>query len=392
MISNIYKKLGRITSNHLYFPEIDGIRFLAIILVILFHAHGYFLAKTTVAFTDDPASYSLLERLLSNGDRGVELFFVLSGFILCLPFAKQYINKEKKVQLKKYYLRRLTRLEPPYIIAMTALMVLQLAAHIRPASVVVPSWLASLIYAHGFIFHHTPLLTVVAWSLEIEIQFYILAPLLFRVLLLPVVARRVLLTSAMVAMVLVQAVIPSPEGMLTLFSFVQYFLMGILLADLHVSRYKAVEANSSGMISAALVTLISILFLPIKNSPAALIDPARLLGARLFFPFLIGIFYYLVLNNDLLKKVFSFRFVPVIGGMCYSIYLLHYTIISAFGKVTMQWHITNYYLPNLLLQLTVFLIPILVLSSLFFYFVERPFMAGKWTNMLMGKSKETPNT
>ena len=44
MAISIYNKLRRITSNQLYFPEIDGIRFLAIILVILFHAHGYFLA------------------------------------------------------------------------------------------------------------------------------------------------------------------------------------------------------------------------------------------------------------------------------------------------------------------------------------------------------------
>lgn len=129
MLNNLYNKFRRITTNQLYFPEIDGIRFLAIILVLLFHTHGYFIKKTNIQFTDTVNQYDLINTFLHNGDRGVALFFVLSGFILCLPFAHHYINNGKKVLLKNYYLRRVTRLEPPYFIAMTAIFILQLAAH-----------------------------------------------------------------------------------------------------------------------------------------------------------------------------------------------------------------------------------------------------------------------
>src|SRR5580704_5489875 len=132
MLSNIYNKFRRITTNQLYFPEIDGIRFLAIILVVLFHTHGYFMGKSTMKFTDDPGQYNLLNTFLVNGDRGVELFFVLSGFILCLPFAHHYINNGKKVSLKKYFLRRVTRLEPPYFIAMTVIFLLSVLMNTRP--------------------------------------------------------------------------------------------------------------------------------------------------------------------------------------------------------------------------------------------------------------------
>ncbi len=179
MRTNIYSRLVVACTNQLYFPEIDGIRFLAILLVVLFHIHGYFIKKTPVTFADKPDDYYWLNLFLSNGDRGVPLFFVLSGFILCLPFAHHYINHGKKVSLKKYYLRRVTRLEPPYFIAMTSIFALELVMKVKPFAVLFPSWLASLVYAHDFIFHHVPLITVVAWSLEIEIQFYLLAPLLF---------------------------------------------------------------------------------------------------------------------------------------------------------------------------------------------------------------------
>ena len=56
-----------------------------------------------------------------EGGYGVSIFFMISGFILSLPFAKAHFNKnpgKKNISLKRYYLRRLIRLEPPYIIAL----------------------------------------------------------------------------------------------------------------------------------------------------------------------------------------------------------------------------------------------------------------------------------
>jgi peptidoglycan/LPS O-acetylase OafA/YrhL len=383
MLSSIYNKFRRITTNQLYFPEIDGIRFVAIMLVLLFHAHGYFRGKATMAFADDPNAYSWLNTFLSNGDRGVELFFVLSGFILCLPFAHHYVNHGKKVILKRYYLRRVTRLEPPYFIAMTGIFLLQLAMHVNPASELTPSWLASLIYSHSLIYHHTPLLTVVAWSLEIEIQFYVLAPLLFRLLALPQLPRRVIMAGIIIIMSVLQHLYP--PTFLSIYGFGQYFIAGILLADFYASNAAPVFFNKKWLALAALLCFLAIVYLPIKGETVA---PATLFQARLALPFLICVFYYTILKNDVLKKIFSYKFIPIIGGMCYTIYLLHYTIISGLGRFTLGFHLTNYYLPNLFLQIILFMVPILLISSIFYLYIERPFMASKWLDMLLKKSKK----
>jgi len=178
---SIFQKLRRVTSGEAYLPEIDGLRFLAISMVVLFHINGYFSAKTAIKFTDGAAQHPIIDLLLRNGNRGVELFFVLSGFILCLPFARQYLQQGLQVSLKTYYLRRITRLEPPFIIAITAILIMHLLLHTLPAAALVRSWLASLIYSHNIIYHHRSFLTAVLWSLEIEIQFYLIAPLLFSV-------------------------------------------------------------------------------------------------------------------------------------------------------------------------------------------------------------------
>ncbi len=387
MITSIYNRFRRITSSELYFPEIDGIRFLAILMVVLFHIHGYFIAKTTISFSDNPHGYTLLNTLLRNGDRGVELFFVLSGFILCLPFAHQYINNGKKVVLKKYYLRRLTRLEPPYLLAMTIIFVLQLVMHIHPSGELVPHWLASLIYAHDIIYHQVPMLTVVAWSLEIEIQFYLLAPLLFKILSLPVMSRRSILVASSVIIIYLQNAYP--PSFLNIYSFLQYFLTGILLADLYVSNAAASLFNKNWMLIPALLSLITIIYLPIKNTA---LQPFVFYWVKLSFPIVIAILYYSILKNDLLKKIFSYKFIPIIGGMCYTIYLLHYTIISMAGRFTTGIHFTSLYLPNLLLQAILLIIPVLLLSGIFYYCIERPFMSRKWMDLLIKRDKKTEGT
>ncbi len=382
MVSSIYNRFRRITSSQLYFPEIDGIRFLAISLVILFHSHGYFAEKSLLLYSDNDKHSGLLNLIMQNGDRGVELFFVLSGFILCLPFAQQFINNGKKILLAKYYLRRVTRLEPPYIIAMTLIFVLQLANHVRPLSVLLPSWLASLIYSHNLIYHHAPLLTVVAWSLEIEIQFYLLAPFLFRLLKLKPAVRRSLIIAATLLLICLQSVYHPPFR--SIYSYAQYFFIGILLADFYVSNSASRLFNHKSIVLVAILLLTAICLWPVKDISA---DSIGYLFVQLTFPFIIGLFYYIVLKNDIVKKIFSYKFVPVIGGMCYSIYLLHYTIISIFGRFTMSFHLTSYYLPNLLLQIVLLGIPVLLASSVFYYYIERPFMSSKWTDLLMKKNK-----
>jgi peptidoglycan/LPS O-acetylase OafA/YrhL len=380
MTANFYKKFRRITTNQVYLPEIDGIRFLAISLVILYHIYTYFISHTTGDITDSSNGYPLLNSFMVNGLRGVELFFVLSGFILCLPFAHHYINEGKKVTLKNYYIRRLTRLEPPYFIAITGIFLTQIIFSIHPFSSLLPSWMASLIYSHMIIFRSYPLVTVVSWSLEIEIQFYLLAPLLFRVLALGKSTRRAILVSSIVGIICLQRFYHAP--VVSLYGYIQYFLTGILLADLYVSNSFAALFGSKWMSSFAVICFVTIVFWPIKDSAA---PAAAVFLARLSFPFLVAMFFYIILKNEQVKQVASYKFIPVIGGMCYSIYLLHYTVISIAGRISMGFHVSGGYLPNLLLQISLFIIMIVLVSSVFFYFIERPFMSIKWLHLLTRK-------
>lgn len=382
MFEKLYAKFQRVTSNQLYFPEIDGIRFVAIILVVLFHIHGYFKAKTVGMFTDAATDHEWAYNFFSKGDRGVELFFVLSGFILCLPFALQYIKNGRIIELKKYYLRRVTRLEPPYIIAITGIFILQLGMHVNPDNYSmlqrIQHYFASLTYTHGLIYHHTPIITVVAWSLEIEIQFYVLAPLFFRILSLPQLSRRLWILAIIIAFSIANAAYMTPALQLTLYKFIKYFFIGILLADFHVSNTAIDFFNKKWIVPFSALLLSIICVIPVVDE----------LYGKLAFPFLIGLFYYIVLKNETMKKVFSYKFIPIIGGMCYTIYLLHYTIITIFGRMTLKLKLTHYYLPNLYFQMVILGSLILVFSCIYYYYIERPFMDKKWMNKLLKKDQQ----
>lgn len=91
-------RLSRRTSTTSFIPEIDGIRFVAIAAVVAAHvssfASGAYLLEHPGAFT-----HGLLWRTLQLGQYGVQMFFVLSGFILALPFAAHYLSAGKKVSL-----------------------------------------------------------------------------------------------------------------------------------------------------------------------------------------------------------------------------------------------------------------------------------------------------
>ena len=67
------------------------------------------------------------------------LFFAISGFILALPFAEHYLSGAPRPTLGRYYVRRVTRIEPPYVINLTILLALMLLRQGPTASICCPT-------------------------------------------------------------------------------------------------------------------------------------------------------------------------------------------------------------------------------------------------------------
>jgi peptidoglycan/LPS O-acetylase OafA/YrhL len=313
-------------------------------------------------------------QIFSAGNNGVELFFVISGFILGLPFATQYIARGKKIRLKDYFIRRLTRIEPPYVIQLALVFIwVALVLHRSPAQqhnygsegwlrYTVPHMLASLFYAHHLIYNSHPYPNIVLWSLEIEVQFYILAPFLAALFAIRNPWwRRALIVTLIVAW----------PGLIALLGLAPYTSRVGLLGELpnFLAGFFLVEIYLAGWLTTAK-----------KNF---LWDIAFLIciPALVYFPLLPWI-YFLVLciaafRGQIACWCMSNPWITTIGGMCYSIYMYHWLMISVFIRGTIHLRTGILWL-DLLMQFVVLAPMIYFACSFLFAWFERPFMRRDW--------------
>jgi peptidoglycan/LPS O-acetylase OafA/YrhL len=316
----LVRRLTRVTSGGPYIPALDGLRWLAMALVFLQHFQLAIVSTTLDrSVSPDPGLRTLYDLRV-----GVELFFVISGFILGVPFVNERVLGKERVELRAYFLRRLTRIEPPYAIALALFTVGWLLVGREP-ELTLRHALASLFYVHNLVYgaFHPQAINMVTWSLEIEVQFYVLAPVLARVFLVPSArARRLALVGAIVlSAVLVElARRAGNEPPLSILTQIPYFAAGFLLADLYVVDWSAAPSTSWRW---DLVAILAWCALPaIATAPIPLKDLA--IATTLFVAF-VGSF-----RSVATRAFLGWTPVRLLGGMCYSIYLLHY-IPTMFG-------------------------------------------------------------
>lgn len=119
-----------------------------------------------------------------NGWLGVEMFFVISGFII--PYVL-YRSRYKLCQFKTFALKRLVRLEPPYLVSIGLILVLNFASTLSPLYRGLPFTIDStqLAWHLGYLIPFTSYKWIndVYWTLAIEFQYYLLLGLLFPLLL-----------------------------------------------------------------------------------------------------------------------------------------------------------------------------------------------------------------
>jgi peptidoglycan/LPS O-acetylase OafA/YrhL len=357
----------KISSERSYIEESEGVRFVATVLVIVGHILVYMRVKTEAPYHASVPEKMFIALFTKEG-LGLEIFFVLSGFLLVLPFISHYCNQTKKPSLAEYYLRRIVRLELPYFLALTVSSLL-LVFFIQKFSFdyLLPRYIASLFYSNQIIYRVHPEPLPLAWSLETEVIFYLLVPLLSMLFLKNKIFRRLLLAAGIITIPFIlytYQIRPRFE----ILRWVQYFLGGTLLADVYVNE----RHKFTGTKWREVITVVSFVSLIIIST--FLTSGANRMVSHMIKPFIIALFIFSVIHYKSFRPFFTNLYVKAIGIMCYSIYLWHYMIISFLGKYTLHLRVGNNLLPNLLIQAFIILPVILTVSFLMFKYVEKPCM------------------
>lgn len=360
----------------------DGLRFIAIVSVVSLHCYAEMLDRMGISFASLDAAHPLL-RFIGHGGYGVEVFFAISGFILALPFARQYLRAGREVRLSTYFLRRLTRLEPPYIVWLFIRTVLLLAAGALPLHFLLAHLLASLLYVHNIAFAIASRIEAVSWTLEIEVQFYCLAPILTLIYRIahPWPRRLLLSTCIAIATPLQWAFLPGWHGAqnagvfnLSLLAAIQFFLGGLLVADFYVDGWARIPTTWRW-------DVVSLVFWPLLFwlQPHAF----RFLG-----PLVLPVLFIAAFKGRVVPQVLRNAVISTIGGMCYSIYLTHRTTIMVVQLLLAHFHLhfAAWLASSLLLG-----IPVSVAAgALYFVCIERPCMDPKWPQKLLARFRSDP--
>lgn len=391
-LNAIVGRFSRITTSGKILPEIDGLRFIAISAVVLVHSFEQIAAKNGLSI--DAQAYQGLDRIVvwlcTQGFYGVHLFFIISGFILGLQFAEKNRNGLPPPPVKAFYLRRITRLEPPYILSMLLFYVLtaylythgllKLGGGFRD---LFPQLLACIAYVSNAIYHRLSYINPVAWSLEVEVQFYLLMPCL--AFLLYKIRDQWVRCGVLAAAILVSGILNDLSDhqswihKYTLAGFAGYFLVGVLLSERHAWS----AAIPGGRLRwDTLGCLAAIAFLGSR----------ALSGSEWHYPICLGLICWAGLRGSLLPRFLRLPLVWIIGGMCYSIYLYHYWVLALLARALA--FAFSHGLPlwlNLLYLVPVLAAVALSVAAVMFLLVERPCMDRSWPQKLWASIRRPKN-
>jgi peptidoglycan/LPS O-acetylase OafA/YrhL len=376
----LQERLSRVSVSTRFVPEIDGLRFFAIGSVVLYHLLGIISVRQFGTWQPDRFAVWFPLNWLVQGHFGVPLFFAISGFVLALPFAEHHLQGREVLTLGRYYLRRVARLGPPYVINLVFLFLLMIAlGHLTFADW--PHLLASIFYVHDIAYGCQSTVNGVAWSLETEVQFYLVAPFLAAALF--PISNKLLRRGAVLGLLVFWAIAIEmfmPAGpdrwngdvwRMSLLNYLQYFLVGFLLADFYLCDWRG-KPVSGRRWAWDLAGVFAWIFLWSNVAGGAV--------AQVFLPLAMLLAYAAAFRGRWLNAVVRNPWVFTIGGMCYTIYLWHQPILMAWGKVGLP----RTWLPGLPLPVNVavqFLaggVLLLIIGAALFVFTERPFMKKEW--------------
>ena len=330
-----------------YRADIDGLRAIAVIGVILFHANLGF----------------------KGGFVGVDVFFVISGFLITGIIAREV--REQRFSLRDFWVRRIRRILPAAsVVVLTTFIVGMIVLEPSALTQLGKSGLAySLMMANVFFWQSSgyfsesadlqPLLHT--WSLSIEEQFYLVLPLLLAFLLrkkpnwvLPLLSAA--LVSSFVANV--AYLDDAPSAVFYLLPFRAWELLAGSLLALAADRLKFGKlANEALSISGLVAILIAMLVYTADTPFPGFYGVLPVCGAVLF-----------IASNTHQKtfagKLVSQKILVLVGLMSYSLYLWHWPVLAFCRHIFIE--------PSTIVICSALILSVL-LSFLSWRFIETPF-------------------
>lgn len=349
-----------------YFKEIDGLRAIAVFSVIFYHAE--FIVFNT--------------HLLSGGFLGVDIFFLISGYLITSIIVKK-INTPNGFSFLDFYEKRVRRIIPGLLFVILCTLpfayILMLPSQFIDFS---KSIISSIFLISNFYFHYThnlygqeytlikPLLHT--WTLSVEGQFYILFPILL-VFIINFLKRYLILFLIIAVLVSIlfsqyASVYHVSFNFYQIFSRMFEFLIGSLLSYFKYNSYPRAELGilKSYKISDTIFPKLGIFL--IFFSFFLFDDIDKLPSFYSLIPiFGVCLIIWFSHKDEIITKILSNKVLVFFGLISYSLYLFHFPIF-AFSRILEVFN--NYYK-------FIFIFLTIIVSTFSYYYIEKPFRDKK---------------
>lgn len=343
-----------------YRPEIDGLRAIAVISVIIYH---------------------LNENWLSGGFLGVDIFFVISGFLITGIIITEI--QQNSFSLKQFYTRRIKRIYPAFITVMALVSFIASAIFIyndfnklRKTIELAIAFLSNfyLGLTQGYFdlsANENPVLHI--WSLAVEEQYYLIFPLILILAYKKFREIKVLfiITLILFFILLATSFIPANFYKEVLHQPNIYYLSNLRFPELLVGSLLAIYHNLSASkqasnLIAILSTLLLFSCLFLMNNNIAFIPGVTLILPCIFTALII----HATSQNNIVKLCLSNKAIVFIGKISYSLYLYHWIFIAFAYYRTGEKQINNQ-------SIAIVIVLTIIFSVLSYYLIEQPIRKSK---------------
>ena len=331
-----------------YLPAVDGLRGIAILLVLWYHAP--FLFRQLPEFSTQLSPWAMLGsfwRMSLGGWIGVDLFFVISGFLITLILI---CVREEVGSSLVFWRRRALRILPLAFLYLTTLFVLIRLGDPLDMLPGFDGWAWYAFYLgniHIALYGWQPLAIMILWSLAIEEQFYLFWPLLVRMCN----ARQVLLWSigfivmAPLLRALTLMAADYPATYVFTFCRLDALAAGAVVAVLYSSRdwREQMIASCKELTAPALAVIMITLLVPFSPS----LPQTRPWLFSVFGYSWLAVSFAILLAASLgtqgpIKILLTSRILTFLGRRCYGLYLWHVLAAGLTIAALQQWQIGFY--------------------------------------------------
>ena len=358
-------------------PEIESVRALAITMVLAFH---FFARWSTPIYPFDiyPHKLEIIREISQFGYMGVQLFFMVSGFVILSSL-------ENQVSFKTFAIARVKRIYPGLFVAIP---IVYVVCNLLNQSFIAPVPISSLLpsltlvgpdFLNFWFATNFTWTTGVLWSLFVEIQFYLIAGFLYFVSQKFTFVTKLFVFAISIQFIKIILSISNTDAknaldaLLPINNYIWWFLAGSIF-------WKIRNSQDSGKLR--IILFFSICFILVSSNFESSQFRFSLIPSLLTILFFI-LFLFIAQNS---KKVRFLKVSPIVwlGGLSYEFYLIHESIgVSMISKIN---EATNYQISLamyliLLMALILLLIALSallkVLSSRFLRLITKTFNSHK---------------